>query len=379
MVLLDPAGDRYGASRFTASLATEIGRRGGTAQIWVPFDHGISGLVDPDLVTVRVVPVPVVRRSEWTSPRRALRAAARLSAQVVGLVRAAWSLRRRVAVVHAVALSSVAGLLVARITRAPLHWSVHETVQNGAERRLTGALLRAADRRWACSRFVADQFPGLSFDVAHTGTHLVDGDLPSVRPPMTGDGPPEVLCVGRINPWKGQDVLVRALAELVAEGSDVTCRLVGGAFPGSEDLVDALRQQITAAGLDDRVRLVGEVDDPTAAFASADVVVVPSKLPEPFGKVVVEAMALGRPVIATTPGGPAEVIRSGVDGLLVPGGDAPALATALRRLLRNPDEARRLGAAAARRARDFSEAATARRVAAATVGDPGPVEGSVRG
>jgi glycosyltransferase involved in cell wall biosynthesis len=120
------------------------------------------------------------------------------------------------------------------------------------------------------------------------------------------------------------------------------------------------------------VSLEGEVDDPVAVFASADVVVVPSKLPEPFGKVVVEAMALGRPVVATTPGGPAEVITSGVDGLLVPADDVAALVDALRGLLRDPAAAQRLGRAAAVRAAGFSEAATARRVADDVVA-PDPV------
>jgi glycosyltransferase involved in cell wall biosynthesis len=362
VVLLDPAGDRYGASRFTASLAEEIARRGGLAEIWVPFDHGIGELVDHDNVTVRVVPVPVVRRSEWQGPG-AVRSAARLARQVTGLVREAWRLRGRVAVVHAVAISSVAGVLVSRIAAAPLHWSVHETVQNERERRLTTAMLRAAQRLYACSRYVADQFPGLPMTVVHTGTHLVDSALPPATPPLSGTDVPTVVCVGRINRWKGQDVLVHALAALTEEGVPVRGRLVGGAFPGSEHLVDELRELVDQLGLTDSVTLEGEVDDPVAVFSAADVVVVPSKLPEPFGKVVVEAMALGRPVVATTPGGPAEVISSGVDGILVPGDDVAALTDALRDLLQHPAEAQRLGRAAAIRAGAFSEAATARRIA----------------
>ncbi|MFL6153812.1 MAG: glycosyltransferase, partial [Ornithinibacter sp.] len=177
VVLLDPAGDRYGASRFTASLAGELARRGTPAEIWVPFDRGIGELVDPDLVAVRVVPLPVVRRSEWQGAG-AVRAAGRLVRQVAGLAREAWRLRGRVVVVHAVAISSVAGVLVSRLAGAPLHWSVHETVQSERERRLTATMLRAADRLYACSRYVAEQFPGLPMTVVHTGTHLVDGALP---------------------------------------------------------------------------------------------------------------------------------------------------------------------------------------------------------
>jgi glycosyltransferase involved in cell wall biosynthesis len=363
-VLLDPAADRYGASRFTAALADEIARGGRPAEIWVPFDHGISGLLQTESAGVRIVPVPILRRSEWQEPRRAARAAGRLIRQLAGLIRVSWSMRGRVAAVHAVGLSSVAGTVVATLARAPLHWSVHETVQSAAERRFSGFLLRRAERVYACSRFVADQFPELPVTVAYTGTHLVDRELPDGPPPFSDGGTPTILCVGRINGWKGQDLLLQALAPLAAEGLPFACRLVGSAFPGNEHLVDRLRAQLLASGLQDRVTIEGEVADPVGVFATADLVVVPSTLPEPFGKVVVEAMALGRPVVATTPGGPAEVIRSDVDGVLVPTGDVSALTTALRDLLKDPVRARQLGAAAAVRARSFSEAATVRRIAA---------------
>jgi glycosyltransferase involved in cell wall biosynthesis len=192
----------------------------------------------------------------------------------------------------------------------------------------------------------------------------VDGELPTTREPMSGSENPRILCVGRVNRWKGQDILLEALATLAMEGIGFSCRLVGSPFPGDERLVDQLREQVAASGLGDRVVFEREVDDATEAMASADVVVVPSKVPEPFGKVVVEAMALGRPVIATTPGGPVDVIRSGVDGVLVPTGDVRALTAALRDLLQHPSTARRLGRAAAERARLFSEASTVRRIAA---------------
>lgn len=365
-VLLDPAADRYGASRFTAALAQELARRGRPVEIWVPFDHGIGELIDEELVSLRIIALPVLRRGDWNRPGRALGALRSLTAQTAVLARAAWSVRGRVSVVHAVTLSSVAGLVIKWVARAPLHWSVHETVRSGPERRIFATLLRGADTLYACSAYVAEQFPGLRFTVAYTGTHLVDGPLPTPRRPMAGRDVPVILCVGRVNRWKGQDLLVEALTALQREGREFRCRLVGGAFPGEEHLVDELRERAARAGMLDRIEFIGEVDDPAELFASADLVVVPSKVPEPFGKVVVEAMALGRPVIATTPGGPAEVIRSGVDGLLVPAGDLVSLTAALRQLLSDPGYAARLGESAAQRAREFSERATVSRIAAAT-------------
>jgi len=365
VVLLDPAADRYGASRFTAALAQQLADEGRQVEVWVPFDHGIGDLIDHELASLRIIGLPVLRRGDWTS-LRAIRSLGLLAVQSAALFRAAWSMRGRVSAVHAATLSSVAGIAIKAVAGAPLHWSVHETVRGRLELRLFSAMLRRADRLFACSEYVAEQFPDLTFTVAHTGTHLVDGVLPETRPVMADSNAPVVLCVGRVNRWKGQDLLLAALAELHREGVPFVCRLVGGAFPGDEHLLDELREQAARSGIEHLVEFVGEVDDPVDLFASADVVAVPSKIPEPFGKVVVEAMALGRPVIATSPGGPAEVIRSGVDGLLVPSGDLAALTAALRQLLRDPAYAARLGEAAAQRARDFSERATVSRIAAET-------------
>jgi glycosyltransferase involved in cell wall biosynthesis len=93
-----------------------------------------------------------------------------------------------------------------------------------------------------------------------------------------------------------------------------------------------------------------------AELTRLDVVVHASRLPEPFGQVVVEGMAAGLPVVAAVPGGPAEIVDDGVNGLLYPAGDTVALARALRTLADDRDLRGRLGRAARRRAQDFSAA-----------------------
>src|SRR4029079_17908785 len=90
--------------------------------------------------------------------------------------------------------------------------------------------------------------------------------------------------------------------------------------------------------------------------------VVPSLVPEGFGLTVVEGMAAGLPVVAPDAGGPAEIIRHDVDGLLVPPGDTVALADALRRLAADPATRRRLGDAARSRAGDFTPEHSAARL-----------------
>ena len=111
----------------------------------------------------------------------------------------------------------------------------------------------------------------------------------------------------------------------------------GGALFGEEDQERSLLDLVEALGIGDRVDFTGHVDDVAAELATLDVVVHASTIPEPFGQVVIEAMAAGVPIIAADAGGPAEVVTDGVDGLLVAMGDVDALAGALTRMAGDPE------------------------------------------
>ncbi|HUU10358.1 MAG TPA: glycosyltransferase [Phycisphaerae bacterium] len=147
-------------------------------------------------------------------------------------------------------------------------------------------------------------------------------------------------------PWKGHDLFLSAFAELARRRPNARALIVGGSPAAATDLAPALRKRIADLGLTDRVRLTGHVDDVAPMYAAMDVVVHASLQPEPFGLVVVEAMAAGKPVVAAAAGGPAEIVNHAEDGWLYPMGDAPALTGALDYLLDNPH----LRAALARRA-----------------------------
>ena len=171
-----------------------------------------------------------------------------------------------------------------------------------------------------------------------------------------------VLSVGRIEPFKGTDVLVRALA-LLRESQGVRLLVVGGRHgePGVEWLRETARSS-GASGLLDWRAAVPQYELP-AYYAAADVCAVPS-LHETFGLVALEAMACGRPVVASRAGGLRELVRHGETGLLCEPGDASGLAEALGTLLSDPSRARRLGEAGALRARLFTWDASAARLAA---------------
>ena len=146
------------------------------------------------------------------------------------------------------------------------------------------------------------------------------------------DGAAVIVLAGRITPWKGHDLLLEALARLPPDTRDWVCVLVG---PEQRNAGHATRLLSRAGelGIGMRLRFAGHCDDMPAAYALADAVVAPSLKPEPFGRVTVEAQAMGRPVVVAAHGASMETVEHGVSGYLFDPGDAAALAETLAHVL----------------------------------------------
>ena len=150
-----------------------------------------------------------------------------------------------------------------------------------------------------------------------------------------------ILQAARLTSWKGQSVLIDAVARLSAAGRlERTVVILAGDAQGRDDYVNALQSQIGRHGLQATVRLVGHVDDIAAAYLAAHVTVIASTDPEAFGRTVIEAAAMGCPVIATNIGAPPETVLAeptvagdAVTGWLVPPGDVHTLALRLEQAL----------------------------------------------
>ena len=167
--------------------------------------------------------------------------------------------------------------------------------------------------------------------------------------------------VARLEPEKGHGYLLNALPAITAVVPHALLLVVGNGSQG-----DALRAQARALPppARDRIRFTGGRTDVAALTAALDVAVLPS-LREAQGIAILEAMAAGRPVVASAVGGIPEVVRDGVDALLVPPADSASLARALIRLARLPRLRARLGAAGRRRVEEeYSVAASTRRIEA---------------
>ena len=143
----------------------------------------------------------------------------------------------------------------------------------------------------------------------------------------------------RLSPWKGQHILLEALARCPEH---VMVILVGDALFGEQAYVEQLHQQIDRLGLQHRVRFLGFRSDVPQLMAACDLVAHTSTAPEPFGRVIVEAMLCGTPVVAAAAGGAMELVEPGKTGWLVPPGNPEKLATVIHQCDQQPEQAQKL-------------------------------------
>jgi glycosyltransferase involved in cell wall biosynthesis len=268
--------------------------------------------------------------------------------------------RERVSLVHARSRAPAwSAYWAARRAGVPFVTTWHGVYDEGVPgKRLYNSVMARGERVIAISRFVAARLRALG--VPDTRIRIIPRgvDMAVFNPEaVTGDrmhrlaqawrlppGVPVVMLPGRLSGWKGGELLLDAVARLrgAPGGGEVFC-----VFVGAGDAGPSLVRRAARLGLTERVRLAGQCDDMPAALMLADVVACPSLKPEPFGRAVIEAQALGRMVVAANHGGAAETVADGT-GWLVPPGDAAALAGAIAQALAMPAADRAAVGSAAR-------------------------------
>ncbi|MDI6813412.1 MAG: glycosyltransferase family 4 protein [Deltaproteobacteria bacterium] len=174
-----------------------------------------------------------------------------------------------------------------------------------------------------------------------------------------------VIQVSNIINWKGQDILLEAMKTVSKNHAKSVLIFTGGTPLGEEAYEAKLRKMAKFNGLENRVRFCGFQEEVSSFYQAADVLVHVPSYPEPFGRTVLEAMQLGKPMITSNSGGTAELVQHGVTGLLVPPGDAKALASALLSLLSDESLRQKLGTKAAKVAQErYSPQKIARKIEA---------------
>ena len=335
ILLVANFADRLGGGEESLlTLARGLDRRRYVPYALVPGEGEIAEALRRLGIPVAVLPLPPLR--PWTAPAilRSLRALSALLKE--------W----RPTLVHAHGSRGAlyAGLTARRI-HIPVIWHVRIADRDPL---LDGVLLALSARVIAISQAVRARFDGSrhagKVRVVYNGVE--PGNWISAERPVFAAARPVVLLVGRLSPGKGQATLVRAAPAVLAQVPAARFVLLGADSDGEADRLHRLANQL---GVGHALEIRPWVGDPRPAFYEADVVTLPSRS-EGFGRVLVEAACLAKPVVASRVGGIPEVVVDGETGLLVPPDDPPALAEALIRLLTDANQRARLGKAARERA-----------------------------
>ncbi len=340
-----PALETGGVERGTVEMVQAIVRAGGNALVASSGGRLVAAV---ERAGGTHITLPLASKN----PARIWRNAARLAF----LIRAA-----EVDIVHARSRAPAwSAWLACRKTGARFVTTWHGVYkENAPGKRRYNAIMARGERIIAISQFVAAKLkarhqvdPGRlrviprGVDTAQFDPAVVTGErmarlAAQWRLPK---GTPVVMLPARLTRWKGQSVMLEAMARL--ERQDV-CVVMVGADQGRARYRRELLARAEALGIASRVRLVGHCDDMAAALMLADVVANPSLEPEPFGRTVIEAQAMGRPVVVSDAGGTAETVDHGVTGWRVRPGDPGALAATLDVILRlQPAERAAFGARA---------------------------------
>jgi glycosyltransferase involved in cell wall biosynthesis len=363
ILLVHNSADIYGASRSLLRLLTHLDRSKFRPLVVLPEDGPLRPLLERTGVEVVLHDkLSILKRPVFRSWR-----ILQFFWEFPGSVR---FLRRMIRKHHIDLVHTNTGIiassgLAARLAGVPHVWHIRDWFQEFGPlwtlyRRY---ILWSSSSIIAVSRAIAGQFPeSKKISVIHNGFPLSEFMVDQAkigaefRSRFSLNEAFVVGCVGRIKRIrKGQEVLVQAAARLKARGHSAKYIIVGSPFPGNEAHLIDLKKQIGELGLEEDIILTGEMEDVRPAYAAMDVLVLPSAQPEPFGGVVMEAMAMGLPVIATNIGGSPDQVSEGITGFLVPPGDPEALAEKLELLIRDPGLRARLGAAGPERiAKHFS-------------------------
>jgi glycosyltransferase involved in cell wall biosynthesis len=272
----------------------------------------------------------------------------------------------RVELVHTNSLKSdLIGGIAARLAGLPLVWHVRDRISDdylpGPVARIFRFLCRVipsvvVTNSNATLQTISPASRPRNVFTVHDGT-IVPG---SVTPPVS---PPRIGLVGRIAPWKGQDVFIRAAAQVARSFPEARFFIIGAALFNETEYDRKVRDLVELLAIGDRVTFTGFRSDVAKLIGDLTVLVHASTMAEPFGQVVIEGMAAAKPVVATRGGGVTEIVEEGRSGLLVPMSDVNAMAEAICRLLADPRQALEMGLRGRQRVIDhFTIQRTARRM-----------------
>jgi glycosyltransferase involved in cell wall biosynthesis len=350
------SADLYGSAKILLQIVKVCVREKEDVVVILPH-HGTLVKELEDLgIDVCIVNVGVLRRRYFTPWGILGRVMLWLSAtyKITRLIK-----RYSVSTIYINSANVILGPILKWLTGLPLIWHLHEIVENPSILKyFLVRLIEKSNQVIAVSDATRDfwmkQSTKLNIHLLHNGiptsdfkhaVSLNDSEFPFTL--KNTNNAILIAMVGRVQPWKGQayflNIMKSFFDEMKVSELNVYAIMVGDAYPGYEYYVAELKQSIVDNELGDKVFYIGYRRDIPAILASIDLLVLPSLLPDPLPTVVLEAMASGKPVLATLQGGASEMILEGETGAFMPLDDHKKAAETLRSLLLNTEKMREMG------------------------------------
>ena len=343
ILFLDQSGELGGAELFLVDLAESFKDR---CLVGLFADGPHRRLLEQTRIPVQVLTAQSLKVRKNSSMLQGLSS----MRQLVPLIATVAKLSQAHNLIYANTQKAlVVGALASAISRRPLVFHLHDILSadhfSATNRRIAVTLanhftsLIIANSQATRAAFIAAGGRTDRLEVVYNGFdpncyQVSTADTQHLRQQLGLSGQFVIGHFSRLSPWKGQHILIEALIRCP---DAVTVLLVGDALFGEDAYVQQLHRQIADLGLQHRVRFLGFRSDVPQLMAACDLIAHTSTAPEPFGRVIVEAMLSGRPVVAAAAGGAVELISHGKTGWLTPPANSQKLAEVIQICYGQPD------------------------------------------
>lgn len=355
ILMLHSSSDMYGASKILLITVLLLRDAGHEVYVVLSEEGLLAEAIRKEGVEVRIIRLGILRR-KYFNPIGLLNRLQVIRNAHRELVKLAKE--KQVTHLYSNTTAVLVGAWVARDLRIFHTWHIHEII---AQPRWLAWVLGKMVGRYANQVIVVSQavkefwnqiIPHKELTVVYNGIDY--SSYIDAKPALRQEAPiPEghllIGMIGRISHWKGQGYFLDIAKKLTQANPNLAFVIAGDAFPGSEHLVTEMQQKIKALDLEKQVYALGFRTDVPEVLASLDVFVLPSILPDPLPTVILEAMASGKPVVATAHGGAREMVKDSQTGNLIPWDDAAKAAEIILPLIQKEELRMEMGNKARKR------------------------------
>ena|SRR5690554_458365 len=341
ILMLHSSSDMYGASKIFYITVLLLRDAGHVVHVVLSEEGSLADQLRKEGVEVSILRLGILRRKYFTPQGlfNRLSVLKKAHRSLVDLVK-----QKRISHIYSNTTAVLVGAWVANELKIFHTWHIHEII---AQPKWLGWILGKMVGRYADQVIVVSDavkcfwqpfMANKELTVVYNGIDYA----PYIDPPSSLRKelsiPEEIVLVGmigRISHWKGQAYFLEMAKLLSLSHQRLAFVIAGDAFPGSEYLVAEMQQKIAALGLEENVFTLGFRTDVPEIMAALDVFVLPSIQPDPLPTVILEAMASGKPVVATSHGGAREMIKENETGYLIPWDNAPKAAEIILPLVKD--------------------------------------------